>query len=121
MVSKRLYKGDEVSPLLHPIDAKAWMNLGWKTEKPKPEVKVVAKEQPHKEQLAPIVVALQLINAAANASELVVLPGIGQQSAEVIFESRPTGGYESLKAVSEVDRLSPRINWVAVEQYSAEG
>ena len=31
---KRLYKGGEVSPLLHPIDAQSWLPLGWSEEKP---------------------------------------------------------------------------------------
>jgi hypothetical protein len=43
-----LYKDGEVSPPLHPIDAKGWMTLGW-SNSPEIEVKVsekVAVEKP---------------------------------------------------------------------------
>lgn len=37
----RLYKGKQVSPFLHPIDAAQWQALGWSVEKPKPKTNAI--------------------------------------------------------------------------------
>ncbi|MEM9947798.1 MAG: hypothetical protein AAF810_17310 [Cyanobacteria bacterium P01_D01_bin.36] len=103
---KQLYKGDQVSPLLHPIDARAWINLGWSETKHDP---VAAAGAP----------ALLLINRSLNFEELEVLPSIGSTSAERIFKAKPSNGYESLKAVALVDGLS-RVDWDAVNQWNPE-
>jgi hypothetical protein len=45
--------------------------------------------------------ALVLINAAAAADEISVLPTIGKGAAKLILEARPEGGYPSLSAIWE--------------------
>lgn len=62
--------------------------------------------------------ALALINNASAASEIEVLPKIGEVSAGLIFDARPTAGYASLTEVSAVEGLPSSINWTTVEQWT---
>ena len=64
--------------------------------------------------------ALALINKAAEADEIEVLPGIGPASASRIFAARPSDGFENLEAVALVDDLPLSIDWNAVEAWSPE-
>ena len=106
---KRLYKGGQVSPLLHDIDAQGWLALGWSEQKPGETLA---------EQPTPVSPALELINNAIEASDIAVLPSIGAAIGGRILESRPEDGYAALSAVEALD--FPRVDWEAVQQWSPE-
>ena len=110
---KRLYKGGESSPLLHPIDAVAWISQGW-SETPTEEPN--AKEQTERVQrqieaetpeetkvaIAQIPPALALINGNDVARDVAIIPTLGQVAAGIIIERRPDDGYETLGQVWEL-------------------
>lgn len=96
----QLHKGDDVSPFLHPIDAQAWIKLGWSEQKPVSTDPV-----------------LSFINSANEPEALEVLPSIGATSARRIFIARPESGYLSFKDVVAVEGLS-HVDWDAVKEWS---
>lgn len=113
---QQLYKGEEISPLLHPINARDWIAMGWSTTPPTTEPEGAGDPDPS----PTIPDALSLINTAESSVEIEALPGIGESSALIIFNSRPQEGYASLAAVAELPGLFSGIKWAAVAQWSAE-
>ena len=132
---KRLYKGGESSPLLHPIDAVAWISQGWSetlTEEPN------AKEQTERVQrqieaetpeetkvaIAQTPPALTLINSDKPVRDITIINTLGKAAAEIILERRPDGGYESLAQIWELCpevlggrmRVDPKV----VEEWGSE-
>ena len=117
---KRLYKGGDSSPLLHPIDAVAWISQGWsetpteephaqkQTERVQRQVKAEQRQvkaeasQETKVAIAQIPPALALINGKDVARDVAIIPTLGQAAAGIILERRPDGGYESLAQVWEL-------------------
>ena len=106
---KRLYKGGESSPLLHPIDAVAWISQGWSetlTEEPNAKEQTervqrqIEAETPEETKVTPP--ALALINGKDVARDVAIIPTLGQAAAGIILERRPDGGYESLAQVWEL-------------------
>ena len=96
-----LYYPDGRSINIPDIDAPAWIRLhGMTTEPPSSPVAMPP--------------ALALINAAAAADEISVLPTIGKGAAKLILEARPEGGYLSLAAIWE---QCPRV---LVRPYSTD-
>lgn len=111
---KRLYKGDQVSPLLHDVDAVKWVSgFGWSETPPKP-TKVNSSGGTQVE----LPDALNLINDSEEYDQLVVLPTIGAVSAEKILAARPSAGFGSLDAVTQIEGLSSRIDWDQVKEWS---
>ena len=110
---KRLYRGGEISPLLHPIDASAWIAQGWsespteasnakgQTERVQRQVKAETPEEA-KVAIAQVPPALTLINGKDVARDVAIIPTLGQAAAGIILERRPDGGYESLDKVWEL-------------------
>lgn len=99
---KRLYRGGEVSPLLHEIDALAWRAMGWTdTPEPRPAPLSVAPVQPTATDSIPS--ALALINSSDVARDVAIIPTIGQGAAKVLIENRPDGGYASLEQAWELN------------------
>ncbi|MEO0659805.1 MAG: hypothetical protein AAFY74_20380 [Pseudomonadota bacterium] len=68
-------------------------------------------DEPTQAPTVPEPAALTLINSAASAGEIAVLPGIGAVSAGSILSERPAGGYASLEAVAQIQGLSVAIDW----------
>ena len=102
---KRLYRGSEISPLLHPIDATSWIAAGWsETKQEAPQSGIQEKQKTETTQ--EISAALRIINGVDVVREVQVIPTIGAQAAAVILGNRPEGGYESLAQVWE---LCPEI------------
>ena len=96
---KRLYRGGEVSPLLHDIDAIAWKALGWADTPEAPSIPVPSPPVIPKG----IPAALALINGSDVARDVAIIPTVGQAAARVLIESRPEGGYPSLDAAWEAN------------------
>jgi hypothetical protein len=91
-----LYYPDGQSINIPDIDAPAWIRLhGMTTEPPSSPAPL---PEPSPVAMPP---ALALINAAATADEISVLPTIGKGAAKLILEARPEGGYPSLAAIWE--------------------
>ena len=91
---KRLYRGGEVSPLLHAIDALSWQAMGW-SESPVPPPAAATQKPPDSPQGIPP--ALALINGTDVARDVAIIPTVGQGAAKVLIENRPDGGYASLE------------------------
>ena len=103
---KRLYRGSETSPLLHPIDATSWMAAGWSETKQEAPKDGIQERQETPQEISSIPAALRIINGVDVVREVQVIPTIGAQAAGVILGNRPEGGYESLAQVWE---LCPEI------------
>ena len=103
---KRLYRGEEISPLLHPIDATSWIAAGWSETKTEVIPDGVQERQETAQEISSVPAALRIINGVDVVREVQVIPTIGAQAAGVILENRPDGGYESLAQVWE---LCPEI------------
>ena len=100
---KRLYRGEEISPLLHPIDATSWIAAGWSETKQEAPKDGIQERQKTSQEIS---AALRIINGVDVVREVQVIPTIGAQAAGVILGNRPDGGYESLAQVWE---LCPEI------------
>lgn len=64
--------------------------------------------------------ALALINSVTEASELVVLPGIGSVSAGLILTARPEDGFTDLAAVVAVPGLPSSVTVAALEGWEPQ-
>ena len=132
---KRLYKGGESSPLLHPIDAVAWISQGWSetpTEEPHAQKQTervqrqIEAETPEetKVAIAQTPPALTLINSDKPVRDITIINTLGKAAAEIILERRPDGGYESLAQIWELCpevlggrmRVDPKV----VEEWGSE-
>ena len=132
---KQLYKGGESSPLLHPIDAVAWISQGWSetlTEEPHAQkqtdrvLRQIEAETPEetKVAIAQTPPALTLINSDKPVRDITIINTLGKAAAEIILERRPDGGYESLAQIWELCpevlggrmRVDPKV----VEEWGSE-
>jgi DNA uptake protein ComE-like DNA-binding protein len=91
-----LYYPDGQSITIPDIDAPAWIRLHSMTTEPPSSTAPLPEPSP-----VAVPPALALINAAATADEISVLPTIGKGAAKLILEARPEGGYLSLAAIWE--------------------
>lgn len=96
---KRLYRGGEVSPLLHEIDAIAWRAMGWADE-PTPAPVPASPPAMPTDGTPP---SLALINGSNVARDVAIIPTIGQGAAKALIENRPDGGYASLEQAWEIN------------------
>lgn len=66
--------------------------------------------------------ALALVNDAVAASELTVLPGIGNAGSTILFDNRPVGGYLTFVALTVINvalTVTPfSVDWDAVEAWT---
>ena len=96
-----LYYPDGTSVSIPDIDAQTWIQLHGLSPTP-PDYSQPATPAPASLQSA----ALGIINQAEAVDDIATLPSIGKGSANVILETRPEGGYESLE---QVWQLCPAI------------
>jgi len=107
----RIYRAGETQEIAAIDWTPAWQAQGWGTTPQR--VGLVEDAPPPAPPDSP---ALSLINAAMVASELVVLPSIGEVRAAAILENRPAGGYKSLEQVAQLNPHGP--DWDAVSLWA---